>query len=151
MLIFGIIALVTGKFSLTRSRVVMGGPARAVGIILLMPLVIGQGGGIAIAALKGVQIAARGGGPVDRQALQKELTQELETPLLILNVGVTAFSAVLVAVIALVTAKPAPPKRRRREEDESEEEYEDEGRRDDEPRRRPDDEPRRPPDDRITP
>jgi hypothetical protein len=138
MLIFGILALVTGKFSLSRTRVVAGTPARIIGVILLMPLVIGQGGGLALGMFKGMQIAARGG-PVDAQALKKELTQELETPILILNVVVTALSVVAVAVIAVVTAKPVQPKRRRREEDEFEDEYEDEDRRDDERRRRPDD------------
>lgn len=40
MLIFGIISLVTGKFTLSRNRVVYGTPARMVGVILLLPIPI---------------------------------------------------------------------------------------------------------------
>jgi hypothetical protein len=36
--IFGLIAVITGKFSLTRKRIVRGLPARIVGILLLLPL-----------------------------------------------------------------------------------------------------------------
>src|SRR5437879_1799730 len=41
MLIFGIIALITGKFTLTRNKVVYGVPARIIGVIMILPLPLG--------------------------------------------------------------------------------------------------------------
>jgi hypothetical protein len=129
--IFGIIALVRGQFSLTRSRVVQKVPARIIGVLLLLPLLAGQGIGFIMGAAKGVEFAAKG----------KEFTMQdamnLQGPLLVVNVLATAVPLLAAFIIAVVTAKPPKPKRRRSgDEEEYDEDYDDRPRR----RRRPDDE-----------
>src|SRR5262245_26629831 len=140
MFVFGILALARGRFTLTSSRVVQGGPARAIGILLLLPLTLGQGGGFVLGALKGFEKGTK------RQQFGPEDIRALETPLLILNAGTTGVVLLVVVVIALINAQPAPPKRRREdvideELGKSERESEDRGQ-DERP-------PRRPPDDRF--
>jgi dienelactone hydrolase len=56
LFILGIIALATGKLTLTKTRVVYGWPARLLGIIGLLPLPLSFGVGVAI----GVLLAMRG-------------------------------------------------------------------------------------------
>jgi hypothetical protein len=51
--IFGLIALIRGEFSLTRSRVVRSGPARIIGALLLLPLLLGTVGAFALGAVYG--------------------------------------------------------------------------------------------------
>lgn len=57
MLVFGIITLVKGTFQFSRARVVRGGPAYAIGVILVLPLPLAFG----IGAVIGAMIAARTG------------------------------------------------------------------------------------------
>jgi hypothetical protein len=123
MFVFGIITLATGKFTLTRGRVVQGTSARIVGVILLMPLVLGFGGGFVISFIKVAQAGAQGQ-EVDAEQLKKDL----ETPLLILNAVVTIGSFLLVVVISLVNARPPEPKRRPFDDFDRTEEEEDEPR-----------------------
>lgn len=144
MFAFGLFALIKGQFSLTGSRVVEAVPARIIGIILLLPLLIGQGSGLIIGVVKGVQMGSQG----------KEFTMQdamsLQGPLLAINGGVTALCFVAVLIIGIVAAKPVKSKRRR-VPDEVDELEEDRPRRrrqrdeydEDEPRRRPE------PDDQI--
>jgi hypothetical protein len=155
MLVFGIIALVKGKFSLTRSRVVHKVPARIIGVILVLPLIIGQGVSFAVIFIDISKEAARGKQMTFQEGFQEG--EKLSGPLVLVNGIVTGVCMGAALVIALATARP-PKKRRRIAEDEEdyddrprrrrrrdEEEYEDEGRRgrdeEDEPPRR-----RRPPD-----
>jgi hypothetical protein len=138
--VFGILALVKGRFALTGTRVVEGASARVIGVLLLCPLIIGQGGGVAYAFVWMMQHAAQGQA-VDLNNLQAVQTQ-LATPLLIINVAGSAVPLLIALVIAVANARPIRPGRSRRvdEEDDYDDDY---------PERRGDDEPRRrPPDDR---
>ena len=59
--IVGIVLLVRGTINLTPSRVVRGAPARVIGVLLMLPLVLGQGSeavyGFAIGAQTVLEIA----------------------------------------------------------------------------------------------
>jgi hypothetical protein len=57
MLVFGIITLVKGRFKLSRRKVVVGGPAYLIGVLLILPLPIALVIGIAL----GTSQAASGG------------------------------------------------------------------------------------------
>jgi hypothetical protein len=50
-LIFGIISLVTGKFTLSRNKVVRGAPARVVGLLLVLILPVALGLAVVVAAM----------------------------------------------------------------------------------------------------
>jgi len=119
MLIFGIIALVKGKFSLTGSRVVRKVPARIIGVILLLPLIIGQGVAFTIGFVKGVEVAAQG------KQFTWEDAMHLQGLLLLVNGIVTGVSLVAALGIAIGTAKPPRSKRRSRIRDDEYHNYED--------------------------
>jgi hypothetical protein len=155
MFVFGIIALVKGKFSLTGSRIVHQVPARIIGVILLLPLIIGQGVGFAIGFAKGAEFAAKG------KEFSFHDAMSLQGPILAVNGIVTGVSLLAALGIAIGTAKPKSKRRRMRDEDEHND-YDDRLRRrrdddedqDEPPRRRrrdddDDEQPRRRPDDRY--
>jgi uncharacterized membrane-anchored protein len=98
MLIFGIIALVRGQFTLTRTKVVSGVPARVIGVILLLPLPMMLVGGMLI----GVFYAMQGKQP---------RPEDIQGPAVLLEVGVVLGSMLIAVVIGLATA--GPPQRRR--------------------------------------
>jgi hypothetical protein len=60
MLIFGIIALVRGQFTLTRTKVVSGVPARIIGFILLLPLPLMLASGLLIGVFYVMRGSSRG-------------------------------------------------------------------------------------------
>jgi hypothetical protein len=124
MLIFGIIALVTGKFSLTRSRVVQGTAARIVGAVLVLPLPLGLLVGVVMGVGLGINAAKQG-----KQGLDQAELAKLQPKITIIEGSLIAVCFFTALGIALATAKPPKKKRRRRDEDE---EYDDEDR----PRRR---------------
>ena len=131
--VFGILALVRGQFTLTRNRVVQGGSARAIGVLLLFPLILGQGGEVVYAAIWFAQHgmnANQGGFNIGN------VPDELRTAALIINLVGAGVPLLAALIIALATAKPLPRKRDLYREDE-EDDYGDRDR----PRRRPDDEP----------
>jgi hypothetical protein len=146
MLAFGIFALIRGRFALSSNRVVQGTPARIIGGLLLLPLIVGQGGEITLGAMWGIERGMKGQ-PVDFQAAVQEAGRDLTTKVLVLNGIAVAVPLIAVVIISLVTAKPPKKKKRRRDEDSVDDDYE----RDDErPRRRRerdkyDDEENRPP------
>jgi hypothetical protein len=122
MLVFGIIALVKGKFSLTGSRVVRAVPARIIGVILLLPLVIGQGVSLAVITIQVSKLAAQG-----KQMSYEEGWQEgmrLSGPLTLVNGIITGVCLFAALGIAIGTAKPPKSKRRRIREEEYDD-YED--------------------------
>jgi hypothetical protein len=143
MLVFGIIALVRGQFSLTRTKVVTGVPARIIGLILLLPLPLMLVGGLLI----GIVYAAQGKQPT---------ADDLRGVGIVLELGVILTCFLVAVIIAGATAQP--PKRRRPRDDEDEEDRDEEPRprryaedEEDQPRRRRADEdegprPRRPDD-----
>jgi hypothetical protein len=100
MFVFGIIALVKGSFKLSANKIVQGGPARVIGVILLLPLILGQGGGVLVAMAYGIQVGAR-----DASDLKG-----LETTLVVLNIGVTAVT--LLAAIGIAAACASPEQKR---------------------------------------
>src|SRR6516162_859822 len=117
MLIFGIVALIKGKFSLTRGRVVEGVPARIIGLVLCLPFPLGFVIGLAL----GIGAAAAG----------RQIDPMSVMPL---DLGLTLGCLVLAVGIAIATAKPTRSKRLRREEDDDYDEEDDRPRR---ARRRP--------------
>jgi hypothetical protein len=85
--------------------VVGGGAARLAGVVLMLPLIIGQGGGFLYGVAVGVQRAAQAGGRPMTQADIDAMKKEIEPPLLILNVAVTAGSLLAAVVIGVAGAK----------------------------------------------
>lgn len=104
MLIFGIIALVKGQFSLKRNRVVDGVPARIIGVILMLPFPLSFCIGFGIGVIAGVQ--------------QKKLDPLSLVPI---DLGLVAICLIAALGLAFATAHPPRKKRLRRRE----EEYED--------------------------
>jgi hypothetical protein len=104
MLIFGIVALAKGSFSLTRGRVVKGIPARMVGLLLVLPFPISFGAGLAL----GVYAVSTG--------MPEQQVHDIAN---VLGV-VIAFGFLIAALVtAFVFATPVEPKRPRfAEEDE---------------------------------
>jgi hypothetical protein len=127
-LIFGIIAVVTGKFTLSRNRVVRGTPARVVGILLMMPLPAALVAGVVVGALLVAQgkVVERGNVPIGFG---------------ILEAAIFVLFFVSALVVAAVNGGPPQPKRQHFEEEEEyeEEEPEYDGPRRDDPRRQRDD------------
>jgi len=116
--IFGITTLVKGKFTLTANKVVSGAPARVIGGLLLLPLLIGQGGGALYGLLWGIQQGAKG-----VQVDMARAARELETTAIIINVVGTAVPLLIALIVGLVNARPAAPKRRFDEFEDDEEDY----------------------------
>jgi hypothetical protein len=167
MLIFGIIATVTGKFSLTRGRVCRGASARFVGVVLIVAPLLAFGTTFAITAMKFAQKGVQ-----SPEQLSPQDMREIENTAMITQLVLGGLALVTALGIALATAKPVErrprrrdeedddrPRRRRDEDDESDdrprrrdEEDDDRPRRrrpededeDDRPRRRPRDEDDRP-------
>lgn len=98
MLIFGIIALVKGKFTLTKKKIVTGAAARIVGVILLMPLPLSFGVGV----IMGIMLAAQG-----RQIQAKEI-QNTGT---IIEVVSVLGCCILAIGVSLATSHPPAKKR----------------------------------------
>jgi HEAT repeat protein len=111
--IIGIVLLVRGRFNLTPNRVVRSGPARFIGVLLLLPLLVGEGGPLlyaaAVGAAKGMELAKQR--KQFRQADADELAQEIQTPLRVIHAAGSLGPLLLALVIALATAAP------RRDED----------------------------------
>jgi hypothetical protein len=134
MLIFGIIALVRGQFTLTRTKVVSGVPARIIGFILLLPLPLMLASGLLI----GVFYVMRGKQP---------RPEELQGVGAVMELGII-FLCFLAAVI--VGAATARPPKHRRVPDDLDEDYDSRFREDDYRRpERPDRDALRPPEDGI--
>jgi len=91
MLIFGIIALVRGRFLLTRAKEVRGLPARIIGIVLMIPLPLSFVVGLALGAV---------------MASQGKSVDDLRMAGSILGVTITGLCLIGVIVIAAVTARP---------------------------------------------
>jgi hypothetical protein len=99
-LVFGIIAVSTGKFSLSKNKVVTGAPARVVGVFLILPLPLALMAGLAIAAM----LAARG-----------EVIELGRAPVwtMLLELGIFLACFTTAMVIAAVNAHPPEGERRR--------------------------------------
>jgi hypothetical protein len=125
-LVFGIITLATGKFTLSRNKVVYGAPARVVGVLLILILPVALG----IAFMIGIMLAAQGR-LVDPRNPPTALF--LVEPI----VFVLFFGAAM--IVALANARPPRPKRLRPDEEVFEEDERDDYRRREHERRPPED------------
>jgi hypothetical protein len=137
-LIFGIITLAMGKFTLTRTKVVKGAPAYVIGILLILPLPIAFGFAFVVVAMLTAQ-----GNQID--------PAKPPIGLVIGELGIFLVCFVTALIIAIVNARPEGAKRKPRREEFDEDEAEDRWNRpgdydeEDRPRpRRP-----RPPDDQY--
>jgi hypothetical protein len=141
MLVFGIITLITGKFTVSRGKVVRGVPARSTGLVMILPLPLALGAVVLI----GVILVATG------QAADEKMVRLVVT---IVEASIVGICFVIAMIIARVNAEPSDRPRRRREDyDEGydREEYDrpDDHDDPDRPRRGSDDRIHRPPDDRF--
>ncbi len=130
MLVFGIVTMITGKFTLTRSKIVRGTPARIVAGIMLLPLPLALVVGVPIVA---TILAKRG---------DEDKARLIGT---IVEASIVLICFIAAMTTAAIYAGP-PPKKRRPRRDEEDEEYK---REEDDRPRPPARRVRRPPDDRI--
>jgi hypothetical protein len=108
MLIAGIIALITGKLTLTKKKVVLGTPARVVGLIWFIPL--------PVALLISLML---------RPAKTQEEQNRLVTTILVIEIALILSCFILGLVIGLLNAKnPKKPKKRRRVDEDIDEDDE---------------------------
>jgi hypothetical protein len=98
LLVFGILTLAQGKFLLTRGRVVKGGPAYAIGVLLLLPLPLSFLAGLALGAI----LAARGE-PVN--------TRQIENIAAFIGIGILVLCVGSAIIIAVAKAEPIERKR----------------------------------------
>jgi len=105
MLIVGIMALVKGTVTLSKTRVVEGVPARIAGVIMLLPLPLSFAGGFMLGASR----AMTKGGQVN--------VQEFQTTLIIMEVAIVLSCLAIGVVIALAASKHPEEKRPERKAD----------------------------------
>jgi hypothetical protein len=104
--VYGIVVLAMGKITISSNKVVLGAPARIIGAILLLPLIIGQGAGFIIGVVIGSQKASKG------QQFSAADVEHLEIPLLVLNGAVFVLSFIAIAFIVSAYSGPKIPERR---------------------------------------
>ena len=124
-LIFGIITLATGKFRLSRNKVVYGTPARVVGLLLVLILPCALGLAIFVAAI----LVAQG-----------QLPDPLKPPPILLAVEPITFIVIFTAAMIVAFVNAGRPVERRQYQDEDYEEDDDFEHRLERPRRPPDEE-----------
>lgn len=142
--IFGLIALIRGKMTISKTKVVVGAPARLIGLLALVPIPLTLGVGMLI----GIAKVAEGGNP-------EKIAEDNRGLLMGVEIGIVIVIAIL--VFGLGAALGVSPKEAERREragryDDEDGEYEDdrprrrrdrdeedEDDRDDRPRRRQDD------------
>ena len=95
MLIFGLIALVRGRFLLTRATEVRGVPARIIGVVLILPFPLTFAAGIVWGAI----LLAQG---------KTAQVSDAQGAAWFLQFGIVAICILTVVVIALATGKPIP-------------------------------------------
>ncbi len=98
--LLGVVALIAGRFPWTRNRVVEGGPARFVGCLLLLPLIVGTGGALAFRLVVEDEAFTE-----DRELTPDEI-QGLSWTSLGLHITATVAAAALLILIAANNAKP---------------------------------------------
>jgi hypothetical protein len=96
IMVFGIVVLATGKVKISSDRVVQGAPARVIGAILLLPLILGVGGEFLLGIILGVQ-QARTGQPITAAEIQAKM----QIPVLILHATVFVLTFGVAFAIAL--------------------------------------------------
>ncbi len=96
----GVVALIGGRFPWTRNRVVEGGPARVVGCLLLLPLIVGTGGALAF------RLAVEDQAFTEDRDLTPDEIQGLSGTSLGLHITATVAAVALLIRIAANNAKP---------------------------------------------
>jgi len=97
MLVGGIVALITGKLSISRTLQLRGAPARIAGIVLLLPLPLAFAVGFAIGFLKATQ--------------GKGLDESFRLVVGLVELGITLACLVVVVVMTAVWGRQPPRKR----------------------------------------
>lgn len=141
----GIYVLATGKLTLSKNKIVTGGPARLCGVLLLLPFILGAGGEVVYGFVLGTQEAMKAPG---QQPDIKAMQEKVFVPALIIHAIGAGIPLILTAIIAVSNGRPPEPKRPLEDDFRRGGDY----RRDDDYRRGEEDEPRRgsePPDDRF--
>lgn len=113
--IFGLIALVRGKMTLSKTKVVVGVPARLIGLLALTPLPIAFAVGFVYAIVNGAD--------AERMAKDNQLTLGLIEAGIVIGVAILVF-----AIGAAVAISPQEAERRERGgryEDDEDDDYED--------------------------
>lgn len=122
--IFGLIALIRGKMTISKTKVVVGAPARLIGLLALVPIPLTLGVGMLI----GIAKVAEGGNP-------EKIAEDNRGLLMGVEIGIVIVTAILVFGLgAALGVSPSEVERRERagRYDDEEGEYEE----DDRPRRR---------------
>jgi hypothetical protein len=146
LLIFGIVTLVKGELKVGGGRVVRGVPARLCGLILFIPLLLGEGFEVVYGFRLGLEKGMQG------QQMGPEDIKEMTPTFLIVHAIAVAVPLLLIVVIALTQAQSETtfrdrfedddrPRRRRRRDDDEDDDDRPRSRRDEEeeedrPRRR---------------
>jgi hypothetical protein len=124
MIIIGLLALVRGRMTLTRNKVVVGVPARLLGALALTPLPV------ALVAVVGY-IAMNAPADPERFAADNQVTIIIIETAIVIGIAVLVFG-----IGAAVAVDPVEAERRQRRDYDAGDDYEDGGRdRDDRDRR----------------
>jgi uncharacterized membrane protein YgcG len=102
IMVLGIVVMAIGKVPLSSNRMVQGAPARVIGAIMLLPLIIGMGGEILLGVMLGIDAANK-----KQELSMQEAQQKLLVPILIIHA--VAFGLTACAVIAMAVAYAKPP------------------------------------------
>ncbi len=101
--IFGILALVRGKMTLSKNKIVIGAPARLLGLVALAPLPLAFGAGVLFAITQGAEANA------------ERFAEDNRWTLTLIEAGIVIGTAIVVFLIgAMVAVSPAEAERRER-------------------------------------
>lgn len=100
----GVVLLVRGQMTFTSTRLVQGRPARAIGVLLMLPLFLSQGGELLCGLIWALQQALQNRPP---QSL-REILQELQ-PILLIHLAGDGIPLLLALLVAVLYARPAAP------------------------------------------
>jgi hypothetical protein len=101
----GVVLLVRGQMTFTSTRLVQGRPARAIGVLLMLPLVLSQGGELLCGLIWALQQALQNRPP---QSLW-EMLQELQPILFLIHLAGDGIPLLLALLVAVLYARPAAP------------------------------------------
>jgi hypothetical protein len=103
--VFGVIAVVKGKFTLSRGKVCEGISARIVGILLILTPVFAFAASFVYGIIVGVGMVQAG-----TTELTKERQSEIQFTSIVISLGILIAMFVVAMTVAFMTAKPAKRK-----------------------------------------
>jgi len=109
MLVLGIVLLVLKRLKVSRDTELGPGATRLLGFTLMLPLILGQGGGFVYGFTVGLKKGAQTKGRPMTQADIESLKKEIEQPALIINVAATAGSALFALFVVVAGTRSIPP------------------------------------------